>query len=63
MRIRFTLLTALAAVALSSAPAHASVCPNRPYADTECSSLFLEYWQDPTQPWCPIVGCDWLVIY
>lgn len=62
MRIRHMLLTALAAVALSGAPAHASGCPIRPLYDPECISILPEYWQDPTQP-CLTIGCDWLVIY
>lgn len=61
MRNRLTLLSALAAVALSAAPAHASGCPI--ITDPSCSSLLPGYWQDPTSPWCPITGCDWLIIY
>ncbi|NUQ20840.1 MAG: hypothetical protein HOQ09_07750 [Gemmatimonadaceae bacterium] len=63
MRIRITLLSAFAAVALSGAPAQASVCPIVPTTDPDCSSLLPNYWQNPTNPWCPINGCDWLVIY
>ncbi|HEX2780718.1 MAG TPA: hypothetical protein VHM30_14550 [Gemmatimonadaceae bacterium] len=62
MRIRLTLLAALAAVALSSAPAHASGCPIIELT-SDCNALLPDYWQDPTSPWCPLEGCEWLIIH
>lgn len=60
MRIRFPLIAALAAVALSSAPAHASGCLANP--PSVCDELLPSYWQDPSLPWCPIGPCDWKYI-
>jgi hypothetical protein len=59
MRNRF-MLAALTAVALSSAPAHASTpllaC------DVVCGDLFPGYWEDPSQQVCKsflAISCGW----
>ena len=56
MRIRLTLLAALSAVALSTAPAQStdfwSGGPN-------CDSLLPSYWQPPGS--CPVNGKTWMI--
>lgn len=60
MRFRTKMLVLLAAVALSSAPAHASTPPVSCLLD--CSTLLPGYWESPTEPICGILlerGCGW----
>lgn len=59
MRYRF-MMVALTAVALSSAPAHAST-PLFP-CDVACGDLLPSYWEDPTQQVCKslvAISCGW----
>jgi hypothetical protein len=59
MRFRLTMLAAITAVALSSAPAHAS--PLLP-CDFQCSTLLPGYWENPIQPICEsllAISCGW----
>lgn len=54
------MLVALAAVALSSAPAHAST-PLLP-CDTVCGDLLPVYWDGPGQQVCEtflVISCGW----
>ncbi len=58
MRIRLTLLGALVAVALSTAPAHASNYWISGWG-SECESILPSFWDDPNHPWCPFGGSVW----
>jgi len=57
MRIRLTLLAALSAVALSTAPAQSTDFWSG--GDSVCESLFPSYWQPPGQ--CPVNGKTWMI--
>jgi hypothetical protein len=60
MRFRITMLAVLAAVALSSAPAHAS--PPLLSCGADCGLLLPGYWQGPGQPACDALlalSCGW----
>jgi hypothetical protein len=60
MRYRATLPAVLAAVALSSAPAKASL-PLLSCGDS-CESLLPSYWENPNQPICKAliaITCGW----
>jgi hypothetical protein len=57
MRIRLTLLAALSAVALSTAPAQSKAIWSDD--DSVCDALFPSYWQPPGQ--CPVNGKTWLI--
>jgi len=59
MRIRLTLLAALSAVALSTAPAQS---PGFWSGGSSCDGLFPSYWQGPGQTDCPVDGKTWLII-
>ena len=56
MRIRLTLLAALSAVALSTAPAQSTDVWS---GGTTCDSLFPAYWQPPGR--CPVDGKTWMI--
>ena len=56
MRIRLTLLAALSAVALSTAPAQSTDVWS---GGTTCDSLFPSYWQPPGR--CPVDGKTWMI--
>lgn len=56
MRIRLTLLAALSAVALSSAPAQSTGFWS---GGPTCDALFPSYWQSPGQ--CPVDGKKWMI--
>ena len=57
MRIRLTLLAALSAVALSTAPAQSTDAWSG--GGPNCDSLFPSYWQPPGQ--CPVDGKTWMI--
>lgn len=56
MRIRLTLLAALSAVALSTAPAQSTGFWS---GDPTCDSLLPSYWQPPGT--CPVNGKTWMI--
>ena len=56
MRIRLTLLAALSAVALSSAPAQSTDFWS---GGSNCDSLLPSYWQPPGS--CPVNGKTWMI--
>ena len=59
MRSTFSMLVVLAAVALSSAPAHATPLLS---CDVPCETLLPEYWEDPSQHLCKsllAISCGW----
>lgn len=58
MRFRLTLLAALSAVALSTAPAQS---PDFWSGGSNCDGLFPSYWQGPDQRFCPLDGKTWLI--
>jgi hypothetical protein len=57
MRIRLTLLAALSAVALSTAPAQSTDVWSG--GGSICDSLLPSYWQPPGQ--CPVDGKTWMI--
>ena len=57
MRIRLTLLAALSAVALSTAPAQSTDVWSG--GGPICDSLFPSYWQPPGA--CPVDGKTWMI--
>lgn len=60
MRVRIPMLALLGAVALSSAPAHAS--PPLLSCGVQCDTLLPGYWQNPDQPACEAlfaISCGW----
>ena len=57
MRIRLTLLAALSAVALSTAPAQPTDLLS--VGSLTCDPLFPSYWQPPGQ--CPADGKTWMI--
>jgi hypothetical protein len=58
MRIRLTLLAALSAVALSTAPAQSTDFWS---GGSNCDELFPSYWQGPGQRNCPVDTKKWLL--
>lgn len=58
MRIRLTLLAALSAVALSTAPAQS---PDFWSGGSDCDGLLPSYWQVPGQRYCPVDSKTWLI--
>ena len=58
MRNRLTLLAALSAVALSTAPAQSTGFWS---GGSNCDELFPSYWQGPGQTDCPVDTKKWLL--
>jgi hypothetical protein len=56
MRFRLTLLAALSAVALSTAPAQSTDFWS---GGSDCDGLFPSYWQNPTGHYCLLDDKTW----
>lgn len=58
MRFRLTLIAALSAVALSTAPAQSTDFWS---GGSDCDGLLPSYWQGPGQSYCPVDSKKWLI--
>ena len=60
MRFRLTLVAALSAVALSTAPAQSTDFWS---GGPRCEALLPSYWQSPDQQFCPLNGDTWTLTF